>query len=134
VPTVEEFMERRLAPAMSTCDAVAGRQDALARRVANTNDLLRTRVGIVQERQNRQILQSMNARAAQQLRLQQAVEGLSVAAISYYVVGLLGYGAKAAKAAGMAANPDVVIGALVPFVAAGVWLALRSMHRRLHGS
>ena len=64
VPTVEEFMDRRLTPAMNTCDATAARQDALGRRIANTNDLLRTRVGIVQEMQNRQILQSMNARAA----------------------------------------------------------------------
>jgi uncharacterized membrane-anchored protein len=74
----------------------------------------------------------MNARAAQQLRLQQAVEGLSVAAISYYVVGLLSYSGKAAKALGMAANAEVVLGLLVPFVAGGVWLALRQVHRRMH--
>lgn len=134
VPTVAEFMERRLAPAMSTCEAVAARQEALARRIANSNDLLRTRVGIVQETQNRQILQSLNARAAQQLRLQQAVEGLSVAAISYYVVGLIGYGFKGAKGLGWPVNPDIAIGAAVPLVAAAVWLALRRMHRRLHGS
>lgn len=131
-PTVEEFMERRLAPAMNTCDAVASRQEGLARRVANTNDLLRTRVGIVQEQQNRRILQSMNARAAAQLRLQQAVEGLSVAAISYYVIGLLGYATKGAKSLGLVGDADVVIAALVPLVAAGVWLALRAMHRRVH--
>jgi uncharacterized membrane-anchored protein len=133
VPTVEEFMDRRLTPAMNTCDATAARQDALGRRIANTNDLLRTRVGIVQEMQNRQILQSMNARAAQQLRLQQAVEGLSVAAISYYVIGLFSYSGKAAKLLGMIGNPEVVVGILVPFVAAGVWLGLRQMHRRMHG-
>jgi uncharacterized membrane-anchored protein len=132
VPTVEEFMDRRLAPAMHTCAATAARQDALGQRIANTNDLLRTRVGIVQETQNRQILQSMNARAAQQLRLQQAVEGLSVAAISYYVVGLFSYSGKALKALGINANMDVALGILVPFVAAGVWLGLRQMHRRLH--
>ncbi|QGZ38546.1 putative membrane-anchored protein [Pseudoduganella flava] len=132
VPTVAEFMERRLAPAMSTCEAVAARQEALARRIANSNDLLRTRVGIVQEAQNRQILQSLNARAAQQLRLQQAVEGLSVAAISYYVVGLLGYSIKGAKVLGWVPNADALIGAAVPLVAAAVWLTLRNMHKRLH--
>ncbi len=36
----------------------------------------------------------MNRRAELQLRLQQTVEGLSVAAISYYIVGLFGYVAK----------------------------------------
>ncbi len=129
-PTVEEFMDRRLAPAMNTCDATAARQEALGSRIANTNDLLRTRVGIVQEMQNRQILQSMNARAAQQLRLQQAVEGLSVAAISYYVIGLLAYAAKAAKGLGLPLDADLAPGLLVPAVAAGVWFGLRRMHLR----
>jgi uncharacterized membrane-anchored protein len=130
--TVGEFMDRRLTPAMNTCNAIARRQETLAERIAHTNDLLRTRVGIVQERQNRRILQSMNARAAQQLRLQQAVEGLSVAAISYYMVGLFGYAGKAAKAAGFPVNPDLLAGLLVPVVAVGVWLGLRRMHKKLH--
>ncbi|OYO29835.1 DUF3422 family protein [Janthinobacterium sp. PC23-8] len=132
IPTVEEFMDRRLTPAMNTCAAMASRQEAMAQRIANTNDLLRTRVGIVQELQNRQILQSMNARAAQQLQLQQAVEGLSVAAISYYVIGLFSYTGKAAKVMGLPVNPEILVGALVPFVAAGVWLGLRRMHHKLH--
>lgn len=130
--TVEEFMDRRLTPAMNTCQAMANRQDALGRRIANSNDLLRTRVGIMQERQNRQILQSMNARAAQQLRLQQAVEGLSVAAITYYVIGLFSYAGKAAKGFGLIDNPDMGTGLLVPVVAAAVWLGLRRLHKKVH--
>jgi uncharacterized membrane-anchored protein len=132
VPTVEEFMDRRLTPAMNTCESTASRQEALARRIANVNDLLRTRVSIVQENQNRQILQSMDRRAAQQLRLQQAVEGLSVAAISYYVVGLLGYAGKGLKSLGAPVNPDLLTGALVPVVAGLVWLGLRRMHKQMH--
>jgi uncharacterized membrane-anchored protein len=131
-PTVDEFMDRRLTPAMNTCEAIARRQEALAGRIAHTNDLLRTRVGIVQERQNRQILQSMNARAAQQLRLQQAVEGLSVVAISYYLAGLFNYVGKAAKVAGWPINPDMSTGLLIPLIAAGVWLGLRRMHKSMH--
>jgi uncharacterized membrane-anchored protein len=130
LPMVAEFMDRRLTPAMNTCDAVANRQEALARRIANTNDLLRTRVGIVQEMQNRQILQSMNARAAQQLHLQQAVEGLSVAAISYYVIGLFGYVAKAAKEYGWINHTETAVGLMVPVVLGAVWLGLRRMHSR----
>lgn len=129
---VEEFMDRRLTPAMNTCQAISNRQDALGRRIANTNDLLRSRVGIMQERQNRQILQSMNARAAQQLRLQQAVEGLSVAAITYYVIGLFSYAGKAAKSFGLIGNPDALTGVLVPIVAGAVWLGLQRMHKRIH--
>ncbi len=133
-PTIWEFMDRRLTPAMNTCEAIALRQQAMAERIAHTNDLLRTRVGIVQERQNRRILQSMNARAAQQLRLQQAVEGLSVAAISYYMAGLFSYAGKAAKAMGAHINPDLATGMLVPLIALGVWLGLRRMHKRVHAA
>lgn len=134
LPMVAEFMDRRLTPAMNTCDAVANRQEALARRIANTNDLLRTRVGIVQEMQNRKILQSLNARAAQQLHLQQAVEGLSVAAISYYVIGLFGYVAKAAKEFGWIAHTETAVGIAVPLVLGAVWLGLRRMHKSMHAS
>ncbi|MBC7514086.1 MAG: DUF3422 domain-containing protein [Herminiimonas sp.] len=131
VPTLGEFMERRLAPAMSTCEATARRHEALAERIAHSNDLLRTRVGIVQERQNRRILQSMNARAAQQLRLQQAVEGLSVVAISYYLVGLASYVSKAAKSAGVPINTDIATGAMVPIIVLTVWMGLRRLHRQM---
>jgi uncharacterized membrane-anchored protein len=130
VPTIEEFMQRRLTPAMNTCTSTARRQEVLAERIANTNSLLRTRVGIRQERQNSQILESMNTRAAQQLRLQQAVEGLSVAAISYYLVGLLGYLLKGAKAAGVQVDTELATGIAVPVLALVVWMGLRTLRRK----
>jgi uncharacterized membrane-anchored protein len=131
VPTIREFMDRRLAPAMNTCESMVRRQQALAERIGRTNDLLRTRVGIVQEQQNRRILESLNTRAAQQLRLQQAVEGLSVVAISYYSIGLVSYAGKALKAAGLPLNPDVLTGVMIPVLVAAVWLGLRRMHRQV---
>ncbi|MFA9216081.1 MAG: DUF3422 family protein [Sphingomonadaceae bacterium] len=130
-PTLAEFMGRRLAPAMHTCTSVAQRQETLAKRIARSNDLLRTRVGIEQEGQNRKILQSLDARAAQQLHLQQAVEGLSVVAISYYTLGLVGYAGKALKASNLPVNPDVLTGMMVPLVVAGVWVFLRKLHKQL---
>ncbi len=131
LPTLREFMERRLSPAMSTCSATVRRQTALAERIAHSNELLSTRVGIAQELHNRKILQSMNARAAQQLRLQQAVEGLSVVAVSYYMVGLCGYAAKAAKSAGLPINTDLVTGLVVPVVVFVVWMGLRRLHGQI---
>jgi uncharacterized membrane-anchored protein len=111
--------------------AAARRQELLAERIANTNSLLRTRVGIRQEQQNSQILASMNARAAQQLRLQQAVEGLSVVAVSYYLAGLISYGGKAAKASGLPVDPDIVTGIAVPVVALIVWLGIRQLQKKV---
>jgi uncharacterized membrane-anchored protein len=126
-----EFMGRRLAPAMHTCTSVALRQETLAKRIARSNDLLRTRVGIEQEGQNRKILQSLDTRAAQQLHLQQAVEGLSVVAISYYTLGLVGYAGKALKASNLPINPDILTGIMVPAVIVGVWYFLRKLHKQL---
>ncbi|MYM89502.1 DUF3422 family protein [Rugamonas sp. FT82W] len=131
MPTLAEFMGRRLAPAMHTCTSVSQRQETLAKRIARSNDLLRTRVGIEQERQNRKILQSLDARAAQQLRLQQAVEGLSAVAISYYTLGLIGYAGKALKASNIPVNPDILTGLAAPLVFIGVWMGLRRLHKQL---
>ncbi len=130
VPTIEEFMARRLAPAMNTCLSTARRQEVLAERIANTNSLLRTRVGIRQEKQNSQILASMNARAAQQLQLQQAVEGLSVVAISYYLAGLISYLIKGMKAGGVHVDAELITGIAVPLLALTVWFGVGWMRRR----
>lgn len=129
IPTVAEFMDRRLTPAMNTCAAVARRQEVLAERIANTNSLLRTRVGIAQEKQNSKILESMNNRAAQQLLLQQSVEGLSVAAITYYLAGLVMYVAKGVKAAGIHLDVELTTGLMIPGIALLVWLGLKRLHK-----
>lgn len=59
VPTIGEFMERRLAPAMSTCQSVANRQDILADKISRSDDMLRTRVNLAQERQSQSVLRSL---------------------------------------------------------------------------
>ncbi|MET3137854.1 putative membrane-anchored protein [Undibacterium sp. GrIS 1.2] len=134
IPMLAEFMGRRLTPAMNTCTSVTQRQETLATRIARSNDLLRTRVSIEQERQNSQILNSLNARSAQQLRVQQAVEGLSVVALSYYLIGLIGYISKALKAANLPINPDILNGVMAPVVAFGVWHGISKLHKKLKSS
>ena len=89
--TLSGFMERRLAPAVRTCSSVEERQEKLSDKLARAADLLRTRVDIELEQQNADLLKAMNERTRMQLRLQQTVEGLSIAAISYYVVQLVFY-------------------------------------------
>lgn len=123
--TFQEFTERRLAPAMSTCRTVAARHETLSQRVARTTQLLSTRVDLTRERQNKAVLESMNRRAKLQFRLQQAVEGLSAAAAVYYLVGLVGYAAKAVEALGMRLDPSIVMAASIPIVALLVALVLR---------
>lgn len=67
-----------------------------------------------------------------QLRLQQTVEGLSVAAITYYAVGLLGYLFKAVKDAGVPINDRVATGVAVPVVLAMIWIATHRVKKALH--
>jgi uncharacterized membrane-anchored protein len=134
--TIQEFVERRLAPAMNTCRAAANRLEALSARIARANELLATRVDITREKQNQALLESMNRRGQAQLLLQQTVEGLSIAAVTYYIVGLLGYLAKGIKAAGWHLDPEIVMAVGIPlvvgFVAWGIHRARRIVDGRAH--
>jgi uncharacterized membrane-anchored protein len=131
IPTIGEFMDRRLAPAMRSCTAIAERLRALAERLARAGTLLRTRVDIALEAQNQSLLASMDRRARIQLRLQATVEGLSVAAISYYVVGLVAYAARAGEAAGLHIPHDLAVGLAIPVVVLGVWFLVRRVRRHI---
>lgn len=127
--TLAGFLQRRVAPAMRTCRSVEERQANLSRKLARATTLLRTWVDVEVERQNRDVLAAMNRRGQLQLRLQQTVEGLSVAAVSYYVVGLIGYLAKGAKPFGFNLYPDYVTAISVPLVVLGVWYVVRRIRK-----
>jgi uncharacterized membrane-anchored protein len=126
-----EFMERRLAPAVRTCESVSDRVQALSNRIARVSALLRTRININLEAQNRDLLASMDRRAAMQLRLQEMVEGLSVVVLTYYSVGLLSYALKGLKQFSVNLNIDLVVGISVPVIAITVFVGLRMTRRRL---
>lgn len=130
--TPGDFIQRRLSPAMATVASTAQRLASLSQRIERTSALLRTRVDIATEAQNQELLARLTRGQQLQLNLQTTVEGLSIAAISYYVVSLLLYGAKALKGAGLAIQPEMTAGALIPLVLWGVWRATRRVHDRLH--
>lgn len=129
--TIGEFMDRRLTPARSTCAWSARRQDALSQRVSRISNLLRTRVEIEQQQSSQALLATMNSRQDIQIKLQATVEGLSVAAITYYIVGLVSYLAKGAQHWGWPWSAELTAAGAIPIVAAGVWWSLRRMHHRL---
>jgi uncharacterized membrane-anchored protein len=130
--TMGAFMARRFEPAVATCATVSQRLHDLSERVAQASALLSTRVDIARERQNQALLSSMDRRAHLQLRLQQTVEGLSVAAIAYYVVGLIGYLAKGGKAAGLPVDAELTVGLAVPLVALAALMVVRRARRHAH--
>lgn len=132
--TLGEFMQRRLSPAMATVMATEKRLASLAERVSRTSALLRTRVDIATEAQNQVLLEKLTRGQELQLRLQVTVEGLSMAAISYYVVSLLLYAFKGLKAYGLPFNPEMAVALMLPLVLWSVWRSRQKIQEKLHGS
>jgi uncharacterized membrane-anchored protein len=130
LPTWSSFLTRRMAPAIRTCATMEERQANLSRKLARAANLLRTRVDVALEQQNRDLLTAMNRRARLQLRLQQTVEGLSVAAISYYTIGLINYLLKGVHDAGSPIDPTIGTAIAVPIVVLLVALVVRRIRRR----
>lgn len=128
-PTIGAFLARRLAPAMRTCTMLEDRLETLATKLSRSAHLLRTRVDVAIEQQNRSLLEAMNLRARQQFRLQQTVEGLSIAAIAYYVVSLAAYLFKGLKEAGVPLDPNIGTALSVPPIVIGVALIVRRIRR-----
>ena len=124
-----EFMTRRFDPAMRTCRSAERRLKDLSGRVARASALLSTQVNVAVEEQNQALLQSMNKRAALQLRLQQTVEGLSVVAISYYAVSLGGY-LLAPLSEIAEIDKGWITAGLTPVIVAVVWLMMRRLQHQ----
>jgi uncharacterized membrane-anchored protein len=128
--TISEFFDRRLAQALHTCRTADAGLSALSRRLQSTTGLLRTRVEVNLQSQNQRLLASVDRRAAAQLRLQHAVEGLSVVVLTYYLAGLLKIILEGAKAAGAGIEPVFLVSLALPLLAGGVWWTVRHAKRR----
>jgi uncharacterized membrane-anchored protein len=126
-----DFLSRRMAPARRTLNAMQERLADLSRKLTRATQLLRTRVDVEQEQQNQELLKSMNERTRLQLRLQQTVEGLSVAAVSYYLVGLIYYALQGLQKAGVVRDAQVGAAVSVPLAVLFVWFMVRRLKKRM---
>ena len=95
------------------------------------SNLLRTRVDFEQQQSSQALLTTMNQRQDLQLKLQSTVEGLSVAAITYYFTGLVSYLAKGSEELGWPYSPDLTAACALPFVGLLVWLSMRRLHNKV---
>ena len=125
-----EFMMRRYEPAMRTVKSTERRLGSMAARAVRASELLRTRVDVERSAQNQTLLESMDQRAATQLRLQETVEGLSVVAISYYAVSLATY-LLYPLAGRLGLEKGVLTAAITLPVVGLVWLMLRRLRNRI---
>lgn len=79
-------------------------------------------------------IQAMADRAATQVKIQRAVEGFSIIAISYYLLGLLKFLYETADHAGFHIDPVVMLGAVPVVVGAVATTILRVKHALKEGS
>jgi uncharacterized membrane-anchored protein len=128
--TFAEFMMRRYDPAMRTVKSAQAQLESMSARAIRAGDLLRTQVDVARSAQNQALLESMDARADQQLRLQKTVEGLSVVAISYYAVNLVGYLAYPVIEA-LGASKGLATAVITLPVVLAVWWMVRRIRRSL---
>ena len=124
---VRGFLDRRMTPAMDSCTAFSERLASLSQRINRAGALLRTQTELVIQRQNRDLLKSMDQRAKHQLRLQQTVERLSIAAVTYYGVGLVGYIAVSLPIDQWGLSLSYIKAGAVPIIALAVWMAIRKV-------
>ncbi len=113
-PRLGTFILRRFRPTVHYCAAIHRRQESLAESAARLNDLLRTRAQVEIEEQNSSILNSLDERASIQLKIQKAVEGLSIIVISYYIFGLFKLALEGLSALGIEIEPRTTAAILVP--------------------
>ena len=128
--TFREFMARRFDPAMRTVKSAEKRLESMSARAMRAGDLLRTRVEVKRSAQNQDLLASMDKRADLQLRLQHTVEGLSVVAISYYAVSLVGY-LLYPLAEQVEMSKGMLSALSVPPVVLAVWWGLRRIRNKV---
>ncbi|MCI4679888.1 DUF3422 domain-containing protein [Rhodoblastus acidophilus] len=131
-PSWSGFLTRRLQPAMRTCRNTEARQADLSRKLARAAQLLRTRVDTEVEAQNGDLLRQMGERVKLQLRLQQTVEGLSIAAITYYIASVFHHLLEGAREAGAHVEPDRDTAILIPFIVAFVGWTVWRIRRKHH--
>ena len=124
-----EFMMRRYEPAMRTVQSAQRRLDAMSQRSIRASNLLRTRVDVDRTAQNQALLESLDGRADQQLKLQRTVEGLSVVAVSYYAVSLVSYALYPLTEVTGLSKGTVTALVTLPVIAL-VWVVLRRIQRR----
>ncbi|WP_374314377.1 DUF3422 family protein [Dongia sp.] len=130
---LSSFLDRRFTPAMRTCEAFLRRLDQLETGIDRASDMLRTRVDVNLQAQNSALLRDMESRSRTQLRIQEAVEGLSVFAISYYLIGLLKVVAEGLFPAEDGHAHQLLAAIAVPIVLGAVWLGVKRLRRAIKG-
>lgn len=123
--SLSEFTERRLVPAARTCSVFTERLARIADRISRVMHTLDVRVDTRIKEQNLLLTKRMERSIQLQFRLQSLVEGLSVIAAAYYLVGLIGFMVKGSFAWGYGSMSEVIIAAVTLPVIVLIYLFVR---------
>lgn len=129
--SLKDFTERRLVPAQRTCSVFQARLARIAERISRIMHTLDVRIDTRIKAQNLRLMESMEGSTQLQLRLQTLVEGLSVIAAAYYLVGLIAYITKGVAAFPSGAQDDLFIGAVTIPVILGIYALVRGLRSRV---
>lgn len=129
--TIERFVNNRAQPALATLRATEKRLVALGEKVQRGIELLDARITLSIQTQNRSVLDAISNTGRSQYRLQLTVEGLSIIAISYYALGILGYVFEGLHEV-LPFTKGEMLAVSAPFVVLLVFLGIRRIRRQAH--
>ena len=130
--TNDEFLSRRLQPAIRTCEAFSRRLESLANRAQRADNLVRTQIEMGVQIQNKNLLESMEVRARAQLRLQETVESLSIIAMTYYIIGLISTLIDPLNFKKFFVSKDIFLAFCVPIILIIIWFIAKMVRKKIN--
>ena len=130
--TNDEFLSRRLQPAIRTCEAFSRRLESLANRAQRADNLVRTQIEMGVQIQNKNLLESMEVRARAQLRLQETVESLSIIAMTYYIIGLISTLIDPLNFKKFFVSKDIFLAICVPIILIIIWFIAKMVRKKIN--
>ena len=126
--SIGRYLSNRVDPALATTAAMEKRLTTLTGKIERAIELLNVRIGLDLQIQNKAVLETIASTAQSQFRLQRTVEGLSVIAISYYALGVLGY-LFGGPIEALGLDKTMALSIAAPFAVLAVWLFIRTIRR-----
>jgi len=129
--SLTDFTERRLVPASRTCSVFRKRLSDIAERISGVMHTLDVRIDSRIKAQNLVLMRSMERSTQLQLRLQTLVEGLSVIAAAYYLVGLIAYITKGLAATKSVSISEIFVGAVTLPIVLLIYLFVKRLRHKV---
>jgi len=126
--TLTHYIGNRVDPGLATCAAMEKRLAVLSEKIERAIGMLNVRIGVDMQVQNAAVLDSIARTGRSQFLLQRTVEGLSTIAISYYLLGIVGY-ALAGPLEMLHWQKTMTLSIAAPIVLLVVWLMVRAIRK-----